>query len=73
MLMIATVQEVRQRNLLVRDRTTGQEVIVNTNYARCFSVGDRISIFYNGAMTASIPPQISAIRIRRIIPGCSCR
>ncbi len=73
MLMIATVQEVRRNSLLVRDRATGQEVVVNTNYARCFSAGDRVSIFYNGVMTASLPPQISAIRIRRIMPGCGCR
>lgn len=37
MLMIATVREVRFNSLLVRDRATSQNVIVNTRNTRGFS------------------------------------
>ena len=69
MIMIATVVEVQPASLLVRDLSTFQDVVVHTNQTRCFSVGDRVRIWFSGAMTNSIPPQISAIRIRRI-PFC---
>lgn len=71
--MIATVQEVHPDSLLVRSHTDMQDVSVNTNSTRCFRPGDVVSIVYNGVMTRSIPPQISAIRIRRIFPKCGCR
>ncbi len=73
MLMIATVREVQASSLLVRDRSTSQDVLVRTNNARCFSVGDRVGILFNGVMTRSIPPQITAIRIRRIFGSGCCR
>lgn len=73
MLMIAIVREVRSNSLLVRDLATGQNVIVRTNTARRFCVGDRIAIWFNGVMTRSIPPQINAIRIRRIFSSGRCR
>mgnify|MGYP000772718469 CR=1 FL=1 len=73
MLMIAIVRTVRPGRLLVRDLATGQNVVVNTNQARRFFPGDRVSIFYNGVMTQSIPPQISAIRIRRLSICRNCR
>ena len=31
--------------------------------AGCFAVGNQVFITYNGVMTASIPPQISAMSI----------
>ncbi|MCI8538777.1 MAG: hypothetical protein HFF18_09000 [Oscillospiraceae bacterium] len=47
--------------LLVRDASNQQEVLVHTSYsARCFSAGNRILIQFDGAMTPSLPPQISA-------------
>lgn len=58
--MRATVCQVLSDGLLVWDQDTCQEVIVNTTGAGNFCPGDRICIRYNGVMTASIPPQISA-------------
>ncbi len=72
MIMIAMVREVRPNQLVVRDRANFQNVVVNTNDTRCFSVGDIVSILYNGVMTKSLPPQISAIRIRRLFPRRNC-
>lgn len=69
--MIATVQEVRPDNLLVRDRRTSQEVLVHTSFTHRFRPSDIVRILYSGAMTMSIPPQITAIRIFRI-GGCRC-
>lgn len=65
MTMCAVILEIGNRQLLVRDSKTDQEIVVNTLCNCNFRVGDRIIIFYNGAMTMSIPPQISAIRIRK--------
>ncbi len=72
MIMVATVREVRANSLLVIDRATGQNIVVNTNNARCYSRGDKIFIWHNGVMAQSFPPQISAIRIRRIFPSGGC-
>ena len=69
--MVATVQEAQQGSLLVRDRRTAQEVFVHTPFARRFRPGDIVRIQYSGAMTMSIPPQITAIRIFRI-GSCGC-
>lgn len=65
-LMFATVLQVYGCELLVRDLTTSQEIIVHTMLASCFAVGENVSISYNGAMTLSIPPQITAIDLHRI-------
>lgn len=64
--MFAIVQEVRLDSLLVRDRRTRQDVLVRTPTARQFRPGDLVRILYSGAMTRSIPPQITAFRICRI-------
>lgn len=69
MVMLAIVLSVGPGSMLVRDISNNQEVRVNTSEAQRFSPGDRIAIFYNGAMTASIPPQIAAISIQRIPAG----
>lgn len=66
MLMQAIVIEVQWGRLLVLDLNTRQNVLVNTSDARWFSPGDMVRIWYNGAMTNSIPPQISAQRIELI-------
>lgn len=65
-IMTATVLEVRHRSLLVRDRRTSQKVLVHTSLARLFRPGNIVRILYSGAMTRSIPPQITAIRIKKI-------
>lgn len=70
MIMCATVLEVNNGNLLVRDSRTEQEVVVNTSCACRFSSDDRVRIVYNGAMTNSLPPQISSRRIFKISGRC---
>lgn len=62
--MFATVVQAWGSQVLVTNNANGQEVLVNTNYStRNLSTGDQVRIQFNGAMTASIPPQISAISI----------
>jgi len=62
----AIVIKVRRGDLLVFDESTPQTVVVHTPNACRFRVGDCVSVFYNGIMTASIPPQITATSISRI-------
>lgn len=66
MKMCAVVCEVGCDVLLVCDLENDQQVEVHTNQARCFREGEQICICYDGAMTRSIPPQISACRIWRM-------
>lgn len=66
MVMIATILSAQRGNLLVFDFANRRQVRVNTNDAFRFGPGDLVRIRYNGAMTMSIPPQISAISIVRI-------
>lgn len=65
MIMNAEVLGVENGFLMVLDKSSDQEVAVNT---RClnFNVGERIKIIYNGIMTFSLPPQINACRIIKI-------
>lgn len=67
--MCATVREVCPYHLLVCDHSTDQVVLVHTRNACHFSCGDCVCIYFNGAMTASIPPQITACCIRHV-PHC---
>ena len=62
----AEVLEVRNCQLLVCDCRTGQTVLVHTRRACCFSRGDCVEIEYSGAMTMSLPPQVSALCISRV-------
>ena len=68
--MRAQVVEVQEDALLVCDQSTGQQVQVHTSCAHCYAAGDHICIHYNGAMTNSIPPQISADCIHKV-SSCS--
>lgn len=70
MVMCATVLEVNNGSLLVRDGRTEQEVVVNTPCPCRFNVDDRVRIVYNGIMTNSLPAQISSRRIFRIAGNC---
>lgn len=73
--MNACVLRVCCCELLVCDLCTCQEVLVHTNQACCFQVGQRVCIEYNGAMTMSIPPQISASCVKPLNNwngGCCC-
>ncbi|WP_298017405.1 hypothetical protein [uncultured Dysosmobacter sp.] len=58
--MKACILRVCPCDLLVCDLCTSQEVLVHTPQACCFRVGQKVCIEYSGAMTMSIPPQISA-------------
>ena len=59
--MIATVVQAWGTQVLVTDNANGQEVLVNTGYNTTnLAAGDQVRIVYNGVMTASLPPQISA-------------
>lgn len=69
--MTATVLRVNPQSLLVRDESNGQEVLVLFRGANTFSSGDRIRITFNGQMTPSIPPQITATAIQRLSPAGS--
>ena len=62
--------------LLVCDLNSCQEVLVHTNDACCFRPGQCVCITYSGAMTMSIPPQISAECVKIWNGGgnaCCCR
>ena len=59
--MLATVVQAWGTQVLVTDNANGQEVLVNTNYSTGnLAAGEQVRIVYDGIMTASIPPQISA-------------
>lgn len=59
--MLATVVRAWGSQVLVTDNSNGQEVLVNTEYSTGnLNAGDQVRIVYNGVMTASLPPQISA-------------
>lgn len=62
----ACVLQVCPCELLVCDLCTSQRVLVHTPDACCFRCGEHICITYGGAMTNSLPPQISADRIERM-------
>ena len=64
--MNACVLRVCRCSLLVCDLSTSQEVLVHTPKACCFRVRDKVCIEYSGAMTNSLPPQISAESICRM-------
>lgn len=72
MTMQGVVIESHRDHLLVRDCNKQQRVIVHTLHARQFRPGDRVWILYSGAMTMSIPPQITARKIVRL-PGIGPR
>ena len=62
--MLATVLQAWDTQVLVQDNSNGEQVLVNTNYyTGNLTNGDQVRIQYDGAMTASIPPQISAMSI----------
>ena len=59
--MLATVVQAWGSQVLVTDNANGQEVLVNTEYSTSnLAAGDQVWIVYDGIMTASLPPQISA-------------
>ena len=59
--MLATVVQAWGSQVLVTDNANGQEVLVNTrNSTSNLAAADKVRIVYDGVMTASLPPQISA-------------
>lgn len=67
--MRARVLRVDCCQLLVCDLCGCQEVLVHTDNACCFRPGQCVCITYSGAMTMSIPPQISADCVT-LLNGC---
>lgn len=73
------VLDTRCGALLCCDCENGQQVQVNTDDACSYSVGDRLCVYYDGTMTKSLPPQITATSIRLLRSSssscsnsCSC-
>lgn len=66
MTITAIVISVMSGRLLVRDLSNGMEIMVNTRLARRFSPGEYVRIVFNGQMTHSLPPQITATAIQRL-------
>lgn len=66
MTMQATVLAVRGDSLLVYDHNASQRVVVHTAQSCRFQSGNFVCIRYGGMMTASIPPQITAIAISQL-------
>ena len=59
--MLATVVQAWGTQVLVTDNANGREVLVNTNNSTGnLLAGEQVRIVFDGIMTASIPPQISA-------------
>lgn len=69
MILNATVLETTRSTLLVRDSVSGEEILVNSPNAQFFNPGDTVRIVFDGRMTLSIPPQISATSIQRTASG----
>ncbi len=67
--MAASVKEVRCHSLIVRNVRTAEEIVVHTNDSFRFFCGDIVCIRYNGIMTRSIPPQITASCITLVKRG----
>ena len=70
--MTATILEVKCCELLVCEKCTCQQVLVHTDDACRFHCGECICIHYNGIMTNSLPPQITADCIHRLPGHCCC-
>lgn len=63
--MTGTITEITSCYILINEEMHG-EVRINTKCGCRFNVGDTIEVTHNGAMTMSIPPQISAIKICKV-------
>ena len=70
--MNAKIVEVSDKRLFVRDLQTNQEYVVNLRRNCDFDIGDEVVIFYGEAMTLSLPPHISAVRIRKKVNRREC-
>lgn len=66
MIMTATVIRQDSGSLRVRDEQTNQDVLVMFRGNQRFAPGERVRITFNGAMTPSIPPRITATSIQRV-------
>lgn len=50
---------------ILQDAGSGQEIQVNTVCPCRFCPGDRVRVCFDGVMTRSLPPQISAGSVRK--------
>lgn len=62
----AQVLQITDGDMLVQSCRTGQEILVHADCTCAFSVGDCVCIHFNGVMTRSLPPQITALCVRKI-------
>jgi hypothetical protein len=65
----ARVLRVQCDCLLVCDCCACRRIVVHAENACCFCPGDLVCIQYSGAMTKSIPPQITATCITKLCHG----
>lgn len=72
MIIQGLVLEVRNKALLVLDIRNRRNVLVLTAKADNFCRGDIVFIAYDGRMTRSIPPQITANNVFTIARKQSC-
>jgi len=56
------------QGILIRDESNEQEVMVSVRNTNRYKIGDKCNVIYNGYMTKSIPPQITASNIRILRP-----
>lgn len=66
MFIMAIILQVNSGNLMVRNFENNQEILVHFRDSRNFRSDEHVRIEFNGQMTLSIPPQITAISILRI-------
>ena len=59
----ARVMRAERCCLWVCDLETEQILLVHYHRACCFAAGDCVCVRYNGMMTRSVPPQITAIDV----------
>lgn len=71
--MNARVLRTGRCELLVCDLCGSQEVLVHTDSACCFQPGQCVCVTYSGAMTRSVPPQITADCVKPLNNGGCCR
>ena len=59
----ARVMRAERCCLWVCDLENEQILLVHCHNACCFAAGDHVCVQYNGVMTRSVPPQITAIDV----------
>ena len=66
MILLVSVVSIREDHLLVFDLTQHRQLQVNTRSAARFRAGDLLRIEYSGALTKSVPPQLTPLHIAKL-------